>query len=476
MWSLNPEIGSISADGLYTAPSVIRSSQHVRVTAATQTSRTQSGSAEISLERGSVASNLTVVPAGATLGAGETQKFSASMNGPEGSAATWSLDPNVGVISADGTYMAPSPIHDEQTVSILAVGGLGATAHGTAAVTLKPLSISVSPKSAVTYSSNRVSLKATVTWSSNPGVHWGLNGPGYVSPNGVYFAPPQITAERTVMVTANSIVDPTKSASVPIVLMPTVSVSILPLTAKLGASGKVQFFAAVSGATNVAVKWALTGPGTLGNDGSYTAPASIISAQNVQITATSVVQPSKSAIATISLVPLTVEITPASAVLRASESQSFRAIVKGGETRLIWRLTGPGQLASNGVYTAPSYIRRDETAQLTVYSSSDPSRQATAVLQLLAYHGPMNGTIFWSGRVPQDGDFYITGNSVSVGAVKGQELPRVPVQIWLNNKDFTVGEMPGPSNGFRLKMHSSRRGRDSTVSIGWTVNSNEPAK
>src|SRR5262249_54819694 len=147
---------------------------------------------------------------------------------------------------------------------------------------------------------------------------------------------------------------------------------------QLSSSGTMKFSASVTGTSNSAVHWSLNGPGIVSEDGTYTAPSSVSSQQTAQVTATSVAPPKKSATATITIVPITVRISPTNALLHASESQTFHALVEGGQGHLIWRLTGAGQLSSSGVYTAPHYIGQNETAQIMVYISADPGRQAFA--------------------------------------------------------------------------------------------------
>jgi hypothetical protein len=81
-----------------------------------------------------------------------------------------------------------------------------------------------------------------------------------------------------------------------------VTVSMSPGLTTLTPSQAMAFTATVSGATNTAVTWELTGSGSL-SAGQYTAPASIPTFQSATIKATSVADPTKWASATVTLAP-----------------------------------------------------------------------------------------------------------------------------------------------------------------------------
>ena len=89
------------------------------------------------------------------------------------------------------------------------------------------------------------------------------------------------------------------------------SVSVSPGTASLGASATQQFTAAVTGASNTAVTWSLNpAVGAISASGVYTAPASISAGSTVQVKATSVADPTKSASATVTLTAASGSFTP----------------------------------------------------------------------------------------------------------------------------------------------------------------------
>ncbi len=122
--------------------------------------------------------------------------------------------------------------------------------------------------------------------------------------NGLYTAPTNVPSQQTITISATSAADSTKTASATVSLQPVV-VTVGPGFVGLGATATATFSASVTGTGNTAVTWSMSpNVGTLVN-GTYTAPASISSAQNVTITATSVADTTKAATATVRLTPST---------------------------------------------------------------------------------------------------------------------------------------------------------------------------
>lgn len=85
-----------------------------------------------------------------------------------------------------------------------------------------------------------------------------------------------------------------------------ISVALTPGPYTLSANQTQQFTAVVNGSSNQQVTWRVLpeGAGTISTNGLYTAPAAIPVQQTVTVQATSTVDPSKSAIATITLNPV----------------------------------------------------------------------------------------------------------------------------------------------------------------------------
>ena len=163
---------------------------------------------------------ISVLPQSASLFGGQTQTFTANVAGTSNTAVTWSIDPSsVGSISAAGVYTAPASVTATQTVIAKATSNADPSRTATATITLNPpVSISVSPTSATLVPSETLQLVATVGNTSNTAVTWSLNpnNIGTISAVGLYTAPASVIGLQTVVVTATSQADPSKSASAPI--------------------------------------------------------------------------------------------------------------------------------------------------------------------------------------------------------------------------------------------------------------------
>jgi hypothetical protein len=118
-WTLSPSgatSGSVSSAGVYTAPSTIPTSQTVTITATSAADSTKSSSAQITL----IPDTLTISPTGATLTAGQSQQFTATVTGTSNAFVNWTMNPSVGTLSSGGYYTAPGTITSSQTVVITA--------------------------------------------------------------------------------------------------------------------------------------------------------------------------------------------------------------------------------------------------------------------------------------------------------------------------------------------------------------------
>jgi YVTN family beta-propeller protein len=157
----NATLGTITTDGLYTAPATIPSPATVTVTATSNADPNQKQSATVTIISGV---RITLTPTSATLGTGENFTFTATVTNPGCNTSvpnntclnvTWSLPTTGGVgqiVSADashGVYTAPSAVPSPNTVTITATSVDDTTVIGTVVVTIAssqdPTLTSVSP-------------------------------------------------------------------------------------------------------------------------------------------------------------------------------------------------------------------------------------------------------------------------------------------------------------------------------------------
>src|SRR3989441_2385995 len=108
----NATVGTISSNGLYTAPNTPAT---VTVTATSTANTSKSASASVTITSG-VSGPVTVSPNPATVEVFASQQFTASINGQPSSAVTWEVNgvtggnTTTGTISSGGLYSAPHSI------------------------------------------------------------------------------------------------------------------------------------------------------------------------------------------------------------------------------------------------------------------------------------------------------------------------------------------------------------------------------
>ena len=214
-WSLSPVVGSITAAGLYTAPASITSSQTVTVKATSAADPTKSATATVALNP-TVTVSLT--PSSVSLQPSQNQTFTASVSGTSNTGVTWSLNPALGGLVSGATtavYAAPSTAPTTQGVTITAASMADPSKTATAVITLlQAITVSLSPSTVSLAPSGTQAFTATVLGTSNTAVTWSINpSVGAISSAGLYAAPSTILTSQTVTVTAQSVADPTKSAS-----------------------------------------------------------------------------------------------------------------------------------------------------------------------------------------------------------------------------------------------------------------------
>ena len=230
---------------------------------------------------------------------------------------------------------------------------------------------------------------------NSPVVIWSMpsGSRGTLSASGLYTAPASIETQQTVTITAITLGATSASYSGTITLMPPVTVSVTPPSAAISSGQTQQFSASVSNTSNTAVIWTISpaGMGTISASGLYTAPMIVTAQQTVNVIATSLTDPTKSASATITLAgtvtlpPVSINVTPTSAALYGNQTQQFTANVSNTyNTAVTWSLSpsGVGTLSSSGLYTAPAMITTQQTVTITATSLANPTQSVSAIIAL----------------------------------------------------------------------------------------------
>ncbi|MGE5647066.1 MAG: beta strand repeat-containing protein [Acidobacteriota bacterium] len=217
-WSISPNTGTISASGLYTAPSTVTMQQIVTVSATSQADSTKSAAATITL---TPPVEVSVSPVSVSLGGSETRQFTATVTNATNTSVTWSSTPNVGTISSVGLYTAPTVVSANLSVILTATSQADTSKTASATVALVPVNVSVSPAGATLYASGTQQFTATVTNTGNTAVTWSVSpNTGTITASGLYTAPAVIAVQQAVTITATSQADGSRSASATVTLVP----------------------------------------------------------------------------------------------------------------------------------------------------------------------------------------------------------------------------------------------------------------
>ena len=261
---------------------------------------------------------ITLSTSATSLGQGQTATLTATVVGPDKTVAKWtltgpgSLGPGNAADSegsSTNVYVAPASVAAHQTVTITATTEASSPTQESYSVSIQltPPPITVSPATASLSAEGAQQFTETgaaaVTWSINPSVA-SLDGSIDAS-TGYYAAPASVTASTTVTVTATSTADSSVTGTAKITLTPpaVIAVAVSPASATLTADETQQFTATVTNTNNTAVTWSLSpaGVGSIDSTGLYTAPSSITASEKVTVTAASVADTTKTAIAAITL-------------------------------------------------------------------------------------------------------------------------------------------------------------------------------
>jgi cytochrome b involved in lipid metabolism len=243
--------------------------------------------------------SVTIVPTIVSVQVGRTQQFVATVaNSTQG--VTWRA--TLGAVSSTGLYTAPSAAG---TATITATSVQDTTKMATATVTVTsvpvPISVAIAPTTANLTAGGAQQFTAAVV-SSTQGVTWRTTI-GTISATGLLTT----TAAGSGVVTATSVQDTTKSASAQVTVVPVpppaITVTLIPGSVTLVLNGSQHFTAQVSNSTQ-GVNWSVaTNLGVLNATG-LTADFVASAVGSTSVTATSIQDPTKSASATVVIIPV----------------------------------------------------------------------------------------------------------------------------------------------------------------------------
>jgi O-glycosyl hydrolase len=385
VWSIREGAagGTITADGLYTAPAN-PGTFHVVATAVDLTSE-----AVVTVDPPVYAPDagttqqpvaVAISPAQVAVLLGGSQSFSATVTNTSDTSVTWSVaEPNGGAITATGLYTAPAAAG---VYHVTATSHADPTKSATATVTVSHVAVNVSPLTATVLQGTSQSFTCAVTGAADTSCSWSVQegtAGGSVTAAGSYTAP---SAAGTFHVVAKSTADPTSSAAVT-VTVPPVTVAISPQTVALPAGGSQTFTCSVAGLTNTGCVFSVqeASGGTVNAAGLYTAPSA---GGTYHVVAASHANPSLTSVATVTVSRVAVTVSPLTATVLQGASLALTCAVTGAaDTSCNWSVQegAAGGAVVAGLYTAPSTAG---TFHVVARSNADPTSSATATLTVPA--------------------------------------------------------------------------------------------
>ncbi|HKM89101.1 MAG TPA: hypothetical protein VJX29_00690 [Candidatus Acidoferrales bacterium] len=432
----NATMGAISPTGTYQAPAVLPSPSTMAIEATSQASSASSAIAAVTVTSDI---RVQVTPAAASVELGATQSFGATITsaGHPATSVTWSLSgpgcagAACGTIAADGSFTAPAILPAPASVTVTATSMADPSQSAAAAIAVTSyFTISAQGPASVTAGSTaQFTTSIQPVPGSHPatGVTWSLSGAGCgvpaslcgkISSTGLYTAPAAPPQLAQVTLTATSVADPRKTASVTTQVVAAQALVVSPANATVALEQTQSFTAMLGGAPTQAVTWSVdniaggnTSVGAISNspieNGLYLAPVNMPPARQVTITATSTANPGVSSSVTLQLTSnILVSITPSSAVRIPGARQSFTAsVMQTSNPDVSWAVNGIpngnatfGQICASGSnpcqppplasppgsvdYLAPAEVPTPPQVTVEAASTADPARFAAATVTI----------------------------------------------------------------------------------------------
>ncbi len=351
----NAAVGTIDANGTYTAPANLPTPNSISVTATSLEDPSKSSTAQVTIDSDI---SVSASPQAAPVELGAVRQFVATVNsaGNPNRSVTWALSGTgctgaaCGKVDSTGAYTAPQILPAPASVSLTGTSVADPSKSGVAAIDVtSTFTLGITGLSSVN-ASNTATYAATLTpaANSNPSriISWSVTGAGCsgaacgtISSSGVYSAPSIPPSPATVQIVATPQADPTKAASLSVTILPAIGVLVSPTAATMALGSAQPFQATVTGALDSTVTWdvngAVGGNSTIGlilnsqispDSTTYTAPQTQPAGGTVTIHARSNANPNISGSATITFTShISVTLAPAIASLALSERQTFTA-------------------------------------------------------------------------------------------------------------------------------------------------------
>ncbi len=279
-------------------------------------------------------------------------------------------------------------------------------------VTSAPIQVTASGPASVGLGST-AQFTAAVSNTTNQTVSWSVStGLGTIDSTGLYTPPGTLVSNTITSAVATSAVDATARGFSVLNVIPQITVT--PSTAFLGPGQSRQFSASLGG-----VVWSITpSVGAIDSTGLYTAPSTITRRQTVTATATTQGSNPVANLATVTIAPVSISISPAGQTIALPATVQFSSTVTGTtNTGVTWGIQPAnfGSINSTGFYTPPASISAPTIIAVTAQSSADPSKLSVMSLSV-ALTDSIQGIVM---NAPNGGVFTGTVKSFFVAPTGG---------------------------------------------------------
>jgi hypothetical protein len=412
-WSINgiaggnATLGTIAANGMYTAPEFPPAPNSITITAVETSDPKKLGNAAATLNN-PVPVLTSVAPLSVPQGAFTItltgQHFAQSAVAYMGTTALQTTYVSSTQLSAAGTATSAQAGTQVITVDNPAPGP--SVSNSVNLIVQGGVAVMIAPATAMVRIGNQQTFTVMVTGALNLNVTWTVNGEaggdpaiGTIAANGTYTAPLTLPTSNTVTVTATSVEDPTRSSSATVTLenpIPVISgVTPTEYTANTQfemtvngtgfTPGSIVDLGGVSLSTTYIAQTQLVAVGspTLAQVG--TVPVTVVNPNPGGSTSApfnvTVVGPNSN---------ITVTVSPKTATLGAGNVQQFQATVTGSlDLSVTWSVNGViagnssvGMIDFEGNYTAPNNIVGLGSVTVTATSNANTAKSDSAVVTL----------------------------------------------------------------------------------------------
>jgi Putative Ig domain len=221
------------------------------------------------------APSILTQPASQTVNAGQTATFLVTASGTAPLSYQWEKN-GVAISGAASASYTTQPETTGAEFAVVVSNSVGSVTSSIATLTVNTVSgaITVNPNNLTLAVGHTSAFSANISGTSNTAMTWTVSGSGCISggcgtisASGLYLAPMSVPYPPLVIVRATSAVDPSKSASASVTIVAAVAVllSLSPANASVVTSGTQLFRASVTGTSNTAVTWSVTGMGCNGS-------------------------------------------------------------------------------------------------------------------------------------------------------------------------------------------------------------------